>query len=77
MDREWLRLGMPGTATVFADNAGVIGLLMAPIKHSPETACARVQRDRPPGGRLLVNGAHEYDRNVATADRPLTPCLDT
>jgi multidrug resistance efflux pump len=29
MDRERLRLGMPGTATVFADNAGVIGLLMS------------------------------------------------
>lgn len=26
--RDQLRLGMPGTATVFADNAGVIGLLM-------------------------------------------------
>ncbi|CAH1660872.1 HlyD family secretion protein [Chelatococcus asaccharovorans] len=25
--REYLRLGMPGTATVFADNAGVIGLI--------------------------------------------------
>jgi|GEM_PF-1230765 len=29
MDRERLRLGMPGTATVFADNAGVIGLIMS------------------------------------------------
>jgi multidrug resistance efflux pump len=29
MDRERLRLGMPGTATVFADNAGDIGLLMS------------------------------------------------
>ena len=29
MDRELLRLGMPGTATVFADNAGVIGLIMS------------------------------------------------
>jgi len=29
MDRDRLRLGMPGTATVFADNAGVIGLLMS------------------------------------------------
>jgi len=29
MDRSRLRLGMPGTATVFADNAGVIGLLMS------------------------------------------------
>jgi multidrug resistance efflux pump len=29
MDRDKLRLGMPGTATVFADNAGVIGLLMS------------------------------------------------
>jgi hypothetical protein len=29
MDREHLRLGMPGTATVFADNAGVIGLIMS------------------------------------------------
>jgi len=28
MDRDRLRLGMPGTATVFAENAGVIGLLM-------------------------------------------------
>ena len=27
--REQLRLGMPGTATVFADNAGPIGLLMS------------------------------------------------
>jgi multidrug resistance efflux pump len=29
LDRVRLRLGMPGTATVFADNAGVIGLLMS------------------------------------------------
>jgi multidrug resistance efflux pump len=29
IDRGQLRLGMPGTATVFADNAGVIGLLMS------------------------------------------------
>jgi multidrug resistance efflux pump len=29
LDRVQLRLGMPGTATVFADNAGVIGLLMS------------------------------------------------
>jgi multidrug resistance efflux pump len=29
MERDRLRLGMPGTATVFADNAGVIGLLMS------------------------------------------------
>nr|WP_249794677.1 biotin/lipoyl-binding protein [Bradyrhizobium sp. Oc8] len=29
IDRSRLRLGMPGTATVFADNAGVIGLLMS------------------------------------------------
>jgi len=28
LDRAQLRLGMPGTATVFADNAGVIGLIM-------------------------------------------------
>jgi multidrug resistance efflux pump len=28
-DRAQLRLGMPGTATVFAENAGVIGLLMS------------------------------------------------
>ena len=28
-DRAKLRLGMPGSATVFADNAGVIGLLMS------------------------------------------------
>jgi len=28
-DRNQLRLGMPGTATVFAENAGVIGLLMS------------------------------------------------
>ena len=27
MDRELLRLGMPGTATVFSEKAGVIGLL--------------------------------------------------
>jgi hypothetical protein len=27
LDRVQLRLGMPGTATAFADNAGVIGLL--------------------------------------------------
>jgi hypothetical protein len=27
--REHLRLGMPGSATVFADDAGVIGLLMS------------------------------------------------
>jgi multidrug resistance efflux pump len=29
VERQELRLGMPGTATVFADNAGVIGLLMS------------------------------------------------
>jgi multidrug resistance efflux pump len=29
IDRGQLRLGMPGTATVFADNAGVIGLIMS------------------------------------------------
>jgi multidrug resistance efflux pump len=29
IDRNQLRLGMPGTATVFADNAGVIGLIMS------------------------------------------------
>jgi multidrug resistance efflux pump len=29
IDRDQLRLGMPGAATVFADNAGVIGLLMS------------------------------------------------
>jgi len=29
LDPTQLRLGMPGTATVFADNAGVIGLLMS------------------------------------------------
>ncbi|MFQ3459074.1 biotin/lipoyl-binding protein [Bradyrhizobium sp. UFLA01-814] len=29
INRSQLRLGMPGTATVFADNAGVIGLLMS------------------------------------------------
>ena len=28
-DRNLLRLGMPGTATVFAENAGVIGLIMS------------------------------------------------
>jgi multidrug resistance efflux pump len=28
IDRQRLRLGMPGTAWVFADNAGVIGLIM-------------------------------------------------
>jgi hypothetical protein len=28
IDRQQLRLGMPGTAWVFADNAGVIGLIM-------------------------------------------------
>ncbi|MBR0784126.1 HlyD family secretion protein [Bradyrhizobium iriomotense] len=28
-DRTKLRLGMPGTATVFAENAGVIGLIMS------------------------------------------------
>jgi multidrug resistance efflux pump len=28
-DRSQLRLGMPGTATVFAENAGVIGLIMS------------------------------------------------
>jgi multidrug resistance efflux pump len=27
VDRDWLRLGMSGSATAFADNAGVIGLL--------------------------------------------------
>ncbi|WP_445221930.1 hypothetical protein ACKWRH_19620 [Bradyrhizobium sp. Pa8] len=27
MDRDALRLGMSGSATAFADNAGVIGLL--------------------------------------------------
>jgi hypothetical protein len=27
LDRAQLRLGMPGSATVFADNAGVIGAL--------------------------------------------------
>ena len=31
IDRSRLRLGMPGTATVFADNAGVIGLIMSII----------------------------------------------
>jgi hypothetical protein len=29
MEREHLRVGMLGTATVFADNAGVIGLIMS------------------------------------------------
>ena len=29
LDRAQLKLGMPGTATVFAENAGVIGLLMS------------------------------------------------
>jgi len=29
IDREKLRVGMPGSATVFADNAGPIGLLMS------------------------------------------------
>ncbi|UPJ48169.1 HlyD family secretion protein [Bradyrhizobium sp. 200] len=29
IDRSHLRLGMPGTATVFAENAGVIGLIMS------------------------------------------------
>jgi multidrug resistance efflux pump len=29
VDRQQLRLGMPGTAWVFADNAGVIGLIMS------------------------------------------------
>lgn len=29
IDRSQLKLGMPGTATVFAENAGVIGLLMS------------------------------------------------
>jgi hypothetical protein len=29
MDRAQLRLGMPGTATVFADNAGVVRTLMS------------------------------------------------
>lgn len=29
IDRSRLKLGMPGTATVFADNAGVIGLIMS------------------------------------------------
>lgn len=29
MDRNQLKLGMPGTATVFASNSGVIGLLMS------------------------------------------------
>jgi hypothetical protein len=31
IDKAQLRLGMPGTATVFAENAGVIGLLMSII----------------------------------------------
>jgi multidrug resistance efflux pump len=31
IDRAQLRLGMPGSATVFAENAGVIGLLMSII----------------------------------------------
>jgi multidrug resistance efflux pump len=40
MDRERLRLGMPGTATVFAENAGVIGLLMSILVWvSSYTAC--------------------------------------
>lgn len=29
LDQAQLRLAMPGTATVFADKAGVIGLLMS------------------------------------------------
>ena len=29
IERDHLRLGMPGTATAFAENAGVIGLLMS------------------------------------------------
>jgi hypothetical protein len=29
VDRGKLRLGIPGTATVFAENAGVVGLLMS------------------------------------------------
>jgi len=29
IDRNQLRLGMPGTVNVFADNAGVIGILMS------------------------------------------------
>jgi hypothetical protein len=29
MERDRLRLGMPGTATFFADNVGVIGRLMS------------------------------------------------
>jgi len=29
IDRSQLRLGMPGTATIFAENAGVIGLIMS------------------------------------------------
>jgi hypothetical protein len=31
VDRAQLRVGMLGTATVFAENAGVIGLLMSII----------------------------------------------
>ena len=34
---EQLRLGMPGTATVFADNAGVIGLIMSILCGSVPT----------------------------------------
>jgi hypothetical protein len=29
MNREQLRLGMPGTATVFAADAGVVGIIMS------------------------------------------------
>ena len=29
LDQQQLRLGMPGTATAFADHAGVIGILMS------------------------------------------------
>jgi len=29
LDQAQLRLGMPGTATVFSEKAGVIGLLMS------------------------------------------------
>jgi hypothetical protein len=29
IERDKIRLGIPGTATVFADNAGVVGLLMS------------------------------------------------
>jgi hypothetical protein len=29
VDKRQLRLGMPGTAWVFAENAGVIGLIMS------------------------------------------------